>query len=76
MKSGGTASDPARVGGFLVGIGAMKASQVEEVLEAQRGGDPRLFGEIAIERGYISVEALQWYVDTCTALGVVRARPA
>jgi len=70
MSSHPGAADPARIGGFLAGIGAMKAVQVDEVLEAQRRGDPRLFGEIAIERGYINDSALKWYVDTCRALGV------
>jgi len=70
-----TAADPARIGGFLVGIGAMKTWQVDDVLETQRAGDRRLFGEIAIERAYINDSALKWYVDTCRALGAA-ARPA
>ncbi len=69
MSAPGTA-DPAKIGGFLVGIGAMKAWQVEDVLVAQRAGDARLFGEIAISRGYIDDAALKRYVDTCVALGV------
>jgi hypothetical protein len=63
------ASDPAKIGGFLAGIGAMKTWQVDDVLEAQRAGDPRLFGEIAIQRGYVDDAALKRYVDTCAALG-------
>ena len=37
------------IGDVLIRIGAMKKYQVEDVLRAQRAGDKRLFGEIAIE---------------------------
>ena len=75
MSGQQTAADPARIGGFLVGIGAMRAWQVDDVLEAQRGGDRRPFGEIAVERGYVNDSALKWYVDTCHSLETA-ARPA
>lgn len=71
MSGHDAAADPARIGGFLVGIGAMKTWQVDDVLEAQKNGDPRPFGEIAIERSYINDSALKWYVDTCRAVGAV-----
>lgn len=69
MKGNGTRQDPARIGGFLVGVGAMKGWQVDDILDSQRKGDCRLFGEIAIERGYIDDAALKRYVDTVAALG-------
>jgi hypothetical protein len=69
MKRNVTRPDPARIGGFLVGIGAMKGWQVDDVLDAQRKGDSRMFGEIAIARGYIDEAALKRYVDTVAALG-------
>jgi len=56
-------ADPNKVGGTLVRIGVMQPWQVEKVLLAQRSGDARLFGEIAIELGYISDAALKSYVD-------------
>jgi hypothetical protein len=65
--------DPARIGGFLVNIGALKRWQVDDVLAAQDKGDARLFGEIAIARGYIDDAALRRYIDTCTALGAASA---
>lgn len=56
--------DPGRIGGFLVAVGAMKDWQVEDVVLAQRSGDTRMFGEIAIAMGYVNDEALKRYVDS------------
>ena len=52
-----------KIGETLVRIGAIKPFQVEDVLRAQRTGDNRLFGEIAIELGYINDEVLKKYVE-------------
>jgi hypothetical protein len=53
-----------RIGDFLVRIGAMTAAQVDEVLKLQEESDePRMFGEIAIERGFIDDDALRRYVQ-------------
>ena len=52
-----------KIGEFLVQIGAMKQFQVEDVLRVQREGDTRMFGEIAIERGYVNDEAIRKYVE-------------
>ncbi len=53
-----------RIGDFLVRIGAMTAAQVDEVLKLQEESDePRMFGEIAIERGFIDDDALRRYVE-------------
>jgi hypothetical protein len=52
-----------RIGEALVRIGAMKSDQVDEVLRIQREGDTRLFGEIAIEKGYIDDGAIKAYLD-------------
>jgi hypothetical protein len=43
-----------RIGEFLVGIGVMSASQVTVVINHQSEGDRRLFGEIAMELGYLA----------------------
>ena len=43
-----------KIGEFLVGIGAMSASQVTIVINQQKSGDERLFGEIAMELGYLA----------------------
>jgi hypothetical protein len=61
-----------RIGDFLVAIGAMTAAQVDEVLriQAQDGdGELRIFGEIAIELGYIDDSALMKYVAHKSAAG-------
>jgi hypothetical protein len=63
-------SDPdwGKIGGFLLSIEAMKPWQVEDVLLAQRAGDRRLFGEIAIALGYVDDAALQRYIEMRPAL--------
>jgi hypothetical protein len=43
-----------RIGEFLVEIGAMNDSQVAIVINHQKAGDERLFGEIAMELGFLA----------------------
>jgi hypothetical protein len=53
-----------RIGDFLLSIGAMNELQVEEVLRIQREDEePRMFGEIAIDLGYIDDSALRKFID-------------
>ena len=52
-----------KIGEALVRIGAMKSYQVEDVLRLQKNGDQRLFGEIAIEMGYIDDTAIKKYLE-------------
>lgn len=52
-----------RIGDFLVEIGALGQAQVEEILGLQNAGDERMFGEIAIQKGYIDDVALKAYID-------------
>jgi hypothetical protein len=54
---------PNRIGDFLVKIGAMNAEQVNHVLQLQESGDSRIFGEIALELGYLNDDAIKRYVD-------------
>ena len=53
-----------RIGEFFLRIGAMQHHQVDEVLRAQEAGDNRLFGEIAIEQGFINDQAIKAYLDS------------
>jgi hypothetical protein len=53
-----------KIGEGLVRIGAMTTEQVEAILEIQKGGDARLFGEIAIEKGFINDKAIKAYLDS------------
>ncbi len=55
-----------KIGAGLIRIGAMTSIQAEEVLQRQRAGDNRLFGEIAIELGYINDKALESYLNVKT----------
>jgi hypothetical protein len=52
-----------RIGEALVRIGAMTLEQVDQVLKFQQDGDGRLFGEIAIEQGFINDQAIKAYLD-------------
>jgi hypothetical protein len=52
-----------RIGEFLVTIGAITEEQVQHVLRLQGGGDTRIFGEIALELGYLDDEAIKRYVE-------------
>ncbi|MGA2641817.1 MAG: hypothetical protein ABSG21_13055 [Spirochaetia bacterium] len=54
---------PNRIGDFLVKIGAMTSEQVDHVLRLQERGDSRIFGEIALELGYLNDDAIKRYVD-------------
>ena len=56
-----------KIGETLVRIGAIRPFQVEDVLRAQRTGDKRPFGEIAIEFGYINDEVLKKYIEAKAA---------
>jgi hypothetical protein len=58
-----------RIGETLLRIGAIGPSQVDDILRAQKDGDSRLFGEIAIEFGYINDEVLKKYVEAKEAWG-------
>jgi hypothetical protein len=53
-----------RIGEALVRIGAMSTEQVDQVLKIQKDGDDRLFGEIAIEQGFINDQAIQTYLES------------
>ena len=43
-----------RIGEFLVDMGIMSDTQVATVINHQQAGDERLFGEIAMELGYLA----------------------
>ena len=54
---------PERIGESLMTIGAITREQVDHVLRIQAGGDSRIFGEIALDLGYVDDEAIKRYVD-------------
>ena len=58
-----------RIGEFLVKIGAISAEQRDEVLQLQSEQPGRLFGEIAIELGYINDEAVDRYLASAAHHG-------
>lgn len=55
---------PEKIGEGLVRIGAITKEQVAEILNMQKQGDKRLFGEIAIDLGYIDDTAIETYLKS------------
>ncbi len=53
-----------KIGEGLMRIGAMTKTQVDDVLKRQKVGDKRLFGEIAVELGFVDVEAIINYLKS------------
>ena len=53
-----------RIGEGLVRIGAINKDQVKEVLKRQEEGDNRLFGEIAVDLGFVNIEAIIDYLES------------
>ncbi|MBN2533578.1 MAG: hypothetical protein JXB88_11825 [Spirochaetales bacterium] len=53
-----------RIGEGLVRIGAISEDQVKEILKLQEQGDNRLFGEIAVDLGYVNIEAIIDYLES------------
>ncbi len=56
-----------KIGEFLLRIGVMAEYQLQEVLNAQKTGDSRMFGEIAIDFGYINDEMMKKYIEASAA---------
>jgi len=56
-----------KIGDNLVTIGAMTQEQVNDVLQRQKDGDDRLFGEIAIELKYIDDNVIAAYLERKSA---------
>ncbi len=53
-----------RIGEALVGQGDMTQEQVDKVLQAQKSGDDRLFGEIAVDMGFIDLDVVIRYLES------------
>ena len=53
-----------KIGEGLCRIGAMTEEQAKIVLRKQAEGDTRLFGEIAVELGFVDVDAILNYLKS------------
>ena len=51
-----------KIGDFMVRIGALTKEQVGEILDKQKQEPEKLFGIIAIEMGYLDVDAINRYI--------------
>ena len=56
--------DGEKLGEFLVRIGVMQEDQVRVVLEEQKNKPGVLFGQIAIELGFINEKAVDDYLSS------------
>ena len=52
-----------KIGEFLLSIKALTAEQVAMVLEAQKAGDQRKFGEIAVAKGFMEDSSIKRFSD-------------
>jgi hypothetical protein len=50
-----------RIGDFLVRTAGMQKGQVDAVIAAQKAGDARTFGDIAVSLGYVTKAAVDAY---------------
>jgi hypothetical protein len=51
-----------RVGDYLVRTGKLSQAQVEQVIRAQKAGDARTFGEIAVGLGLVDKAVIEAFV--------------
>ncbi|WP_319560926.1 hypothetical protein [Marispirochaeta sp.] len=51
------------IGQTLVEQGELSKEQVDQVLQRQKDGDKRLFGEIAVDMGYIDLLTVIRYLE-------------
>ena len=52
-----------KIGEGLVRMGEMTMEQVDRVLSLQAKGSPKLFGEIAVDLGYIDLMSVIRYME-------------
>ena len=51
-----------RIGDYLLRTGAMKQAQIDEVIKAQKNGDKRTFGQLAVGLGYVTQAAVDAFL--------------
>ncbi len=53
-----------RIGGFLIRIGAITSEQRDKILKMQSENPTKMFGEIAIELGFITKDSIDKYLKS------------
>lgn len=53
-----------KIGQGLVRIGALRLEQVKEILNLQKNGNKKPFGQIAVELGYVDVRKVIEYLKS------------
>ena len=51
-----------RIGDGLLRFGKLRREQIEQIVNAQDTGDARLFGELAVGLGFVTVGDLLYYL--------------
>ena len=70
------AAEPRSIGEHLVALGAMSTKDAHRVLLRQMAGDSRLFGQIAVDLGYLTEEDLLAYLQSLSNSRIRRGRRA
>jgi len=52
-----------RIGDYLVSVGILTESQVNEVLKLQKEGDTRKFGEIAVSQKFMEDSSIMRFIN-------------
>ena len=53
-----------KIGQGLFRLGLMKEEHIQDIILLQKAGDHRLFGEIAVGKGYVKVQDLIRYLSS------------
>lgn len=53
-----------RIGDFMLRTGAMQQAQVDAVINAQKTGDKRTFGEIAVSLGFVPQSKVEAFLKS------------
>ncbi len=53
-----------RIGDYMLRTGAMQQAQVDAVIAAQKAGDKRTFGEIAVALGLVAQSAVDAFISS------------
>jgi len=56
-----------RMGDYLVSIGVLTEAQVNQVMQMQKRGDTRKFGELAISQGFMDESSIKKFNDYVSA---------
>ena len=56
-----------KMGDYLVYIGVLTEAQISQVIQMQKDGDTRKFGELAVAKGFMEESAIRKFNDYVSA---------